>query len=69
MAKTKLYTFYMGLHAVLQGTCSKWCLWQLHAKLAAHEESEIWTTLSHSFTKGGLLAVFRLVEFVQFLCK
>ena len=24
-------------------------------KLVAHKESEIWTSLSHSFTKGGLL--------------
>ena len=24
-------------------------------KLVVHEESEIWTSLSHSFTKGGLL--------------
>ena len=24
-------------------------------KHVAHEETEIWTSLSHSFTKGGLL--------------
>ena len=26
-------------------------------KLVADDESEIWTSLSHSFTKGGLLQV------------
>ena len=58
MAKTKLYTFYMSpygvpaKHVVKMATGS-----YMHAvfELRAHEASEIWTSLTHTFTKEGLL--------------
>ena len=37
------------------GMCSKWCLRDAVFELVAHEESESWTSLPHSFTKEGLL--------------
>ena len=60
MAKTKLYTFYMGLygaptrHVRVQNDVYGSYMDAVF-ELLAHEESEIWTSLPHSFTKEGLL--------------
>ena len=60
MAKTKLYTFYMSPYGVptkhacgQNGVSGSY----MHAvfELKAHEASEIWTSLPHTFTKEGLL--------------
>ena len=58
MAKTKLYTFYMGLYgAPTRHLLKLGSLAVTYAvlELVVHEASEIWTSLSHNFTKGGLL--------------
>ena len=58
MAKTKLCTFYMGLYGAPTRHVFKMAsLSYMDAifELVVHEESELWTCLSHSFTKGGLL--------------
>ena len=64
MAKTKLYTFYMGLYGAptrhVFKLVSLAVTWMPSSTLAAHEES-IWTSLSHSFTKGGILQLSELV--------
>ena len=59
MAKTKLYTFYMSPYGApykargQNGISGSY----MHAvfELKAHEASEIWTGLPHTFTKEGLL--------------
>ena len=59
MAKTKLYTFYMSpygaptKHVVKMTSLVVTCMPSSNFK--AHEASEIWTSLSHTFTKEGLL--------------
>ena len=51
MAKTKLYTFFMGPYkAHIQNGISDSYMDAVF-ELVAHEESEIWTNLSCSFTK------------------
>ena len=59
MAETKLYTFYMGLYGAPTRHVFQICIPGSYMDAifepVSHEESEIWTRLSHSFTKGGLL--------------
>ena len=63
MAKTKSYAFlYVSLwdpymaHVQIDISGSYMDV-VFKLKLVADDESEIWTSLSHSFTKGGLLQV------------
>ena len=51
MAKTKLYTPYKA--RVQNGVCGSYI--DAVFELVAHEESEIWTSVSYSFTKEGIL--------------
>ena len=60
MAKTKLYTFYMSPYGAPTKHVVKMASLigsYMHAvfELSAHEASEIWTSLPHTFTKEGLL--------------
>ena len=59
MAKTKLYTFFMSPYGaptkqVVKMASQLGCM-DVVFELRAHEASEIWTSLPHTFTKEGLL--------------
>ena len=59
MVKTKPYTIYMGPYEapdrvhVQNGVTGSYMVAVF--KLVGDDKSEIWTSLSHSFTKGSLL--------------
>ena len=62
MAKTKLHIIYIASSLwgpfkarVGNGVSGSYMYMDAIFKLVVHEKSEIWTSLPHSFTKGGLL--------------